>query len=161
MAGGGGGEANNDNPCPMNVVPLIDIIFCLLLFFMCSFHFKQLEGKMEAWLPLDKGQNKPTSPTQPPLGEVRIVLEFDKARNQVVRKFGRSEYPDDQELAQVMKEQFDRKVANGEGEVPVIIQPDPNVSWDSVVRVMDLVRQKELPKMEFSFAKSEFVIPDK
>jgi len=159
MAGGGGGDASNDNPLPLNVVPLIDVIFCLLLFFMCSFHFKLLEGKMEAWLPTDKGEGKPTAPPTA-LGEIRIVLNWDPAQNRTVRKFSRSEYPDDAELGQKMKEQFDAKERNGEKDVPVILEVTGQVPWDDVIRVMDIARQKSLPKLEFSLARSEFVIPE-
>lgn len=159
MAGGGGGEASADNPLPLNVVPLIDVIFCLLLFFMCSFHFKTLEGKMEAWLPQDKGAAA-AKPSDPEMGEIRIVLEWDKANNRVVRKFGRTEYPNDDELANLMRDQFDRNRAGGKKDIPVIIQPDPLVRWEDVVRVMDLTRQKQLPKMEFNMARTEFVIPE-
>ena len=35
----------SENPVAVNVVPLVDIIFCLCVFFMCSFKFKQIEGK--------------------------------------------------------------------------------------------------------------------
>lgn len=157
---GGGGEVSSDNPLPLNVVPLIDVIFCLLLFFMCSFHFKTLEGKMEAWLPQDKGMSN-AKPNDPTPGEIRIVLEWDKANNRVVRRFGRTEYPNDEELANLMRDQFDRGKANNGKENPVVIQPDADVPWEEVIRVMDLSRQKQLPKMEFSLAKSEFVIPDK
>ncbi|KAF0241790.1 MAG: hypothetical protein FD180_4260 [Planctomycetota bacterium] len=45
------GSAGEDNPVALNVAPMVDIIFCLCIFFMCSFHFKQLEGKFESWLP--------------------------------------------------------------------------------------------------------------
>ena len=58
MAGGGSDE---DNPIPLNVTPLIDIIFCLIIFFMCSFKFKQLEGMFDSWLPRDKGVSGPTT----------------------------------------------------------------------------------------------------
>lgn len=161
MAGGGGGESSADNPLPLNVVPLIDVIFCLLLFFMCSFHFKILEGKMEAWLPQDKGENKSKVDQPKVIGEVRISLEWDQVQQKTIRRFSRTAYDNDEELAQVMKDQFERNKANGNGEVPVIIQPNPDVPWLDVVRVMDLARQKELPKMEFALAKSELVIPDK
>lgn len=161
MAGGGGGESNADNPLPLNVVPLIDVIFCLLLFFMCSFHFKQLEGKMEAWLPTDKGMNNNAKPQSENLTEIRIVLQYDKGEGRVKRLFGRSEYADDEELGKLMKRQFDSNKANSGKEAPVIIQPEADVSWESVVRVMDIVRLQELPKMEFSLAKTDFKIPDK
>ena len=48
----GGGEAE-DNPLPINVVPMVDIIFCLCVFFMCSFKFRETEGKFDSWLPKD------------------------------------------------------------------------------------------------------------
>ncbi|MBI3818190.1 MAG: biopolymer transporter ExbD [Planctomycetes bacterium] len=156
---GGGGEANADNPLPLNVVPLIDVIFCLLLFFMCSFHFKTLEGKMDAWLPQDKGNNK-TQVDNKIIGEVRITLEWDRVQLKTLRKFGRTPYDSDEELGQVMRDQFDRNKANGNGEVPVIIQPNTDVPWLDVIHVMDIVHQKNLPKMEFALAKSELVIPE-
>ena len=129
MANTGGGESSHENPLPLNVVPLIDVIFCLLLFFMCSFHFKTLEGKMEAWLPQDKGAAQ-AKPTDPEMGEIRIVLEWDKANNRVIRRFGRTEYPNDDELGSLMRDQFDRNKANGKRDIPVIIQPDPQVRWE-------------------------------
>lgn len=157
---GGGGDVSNDNPLPLNVVPLIDVIFCLLLFFMCSFHFKTLEGKMEAWLPQDKGNNSKTVQDKPIIGEVRITLEWDRVQMKTLRKFGRTAYDNDDELGQVMRDQFDRNKANGNGEVPVIIQPNSDVPWNDVVKVMDLARLKNLPKMEFALAKSELTIPE-
>src|SRR5262245_56209261 len=131
MAGGGGGEASNDNPLPLNVVPLIDVIFCLLLFFMCSFHFKTLEGKMEAWLPTDKGEGAP-QPNKAALSEIRITLDWDATTSRTVRKFVRTEYAVDQALAELMKREFDRHVAANEPNTPVIIQAAPQVPWAEV-----------------------------
>ncbi|MFN0207116.1 MAG: ExbD/TolR family protein [Planctomycetota bacterium] len=150
---GGGGEVSNDNPMPLNVVPLIDVIFCLLLFFMCSFHFKTLEGKMEAWLPQDKGNNKTVTDNKD-VSEIRITLEWDKVQGRTVRKFGRTEYANDEELGGIMKDQYDRNKANGK-DSPVIISPNPDVPWIDIVKVMDLTRLKQLPKMEFQLARSE------
>jgi biopolymer transport protein ExbD len=159
MAGGGGGEANSDNPLPLNVVPLIDVIFCLLLFFMCSFHFKTLEGKMDAWLPQDKGNVK-SKPDPTEVGEIRIFLNYDPATRKTIRRFVRTEYPDDTALGNVMAEQAASAKANGKGEIPVVIQVDKDVRWKEVVRVMDIARMHKLQKLEFSFAPTEFVIPD-
>jgi biopolymer transport protein ExbD len=156
---GGAGEVSNDNPLPLNVVPLIDVIFCLLLFFMCSFHFKVLEGKMEAWLPTDKGEGKPPQ-TPPPLGEIRVTLGYDPGQNRVTRKMGRTEYLDDAELAEKMAERFEAEKRNGNNNTPVIIESSPQVPWGEVIKVMDLAKQKGLPKLEFALAPSAFMIPD-
>src|SRR5438128_10552283 len=68
------GEAS-DNPVEINVTAMVDVIFCLCIFFMCSFHFKQLEGKIDAWLP-----NKGGGPGTPPvviLEEIRVFMRWD------------------------------------------------------------------------------------
>src|SRR5947209_20272266 len=75
MAGGGGGE---DDAVSINVTPLIDIIFCLCIFFMCSFHFKQLQGKLDSWLPKDKG-NQGGGPTTATMDEIRIIIRKSSA----------------------------------------------------------------------------------
>lgn len=56
-----------------NMTPMIDIVFQLLIFFMLTMNFKEVEGKLLSQLPKDKGLQS-TSVMQPELQEVRIVL---------------------------------------------------------------------------------------
>jgi biopolymer transport protein ExbD len=156
---GGSGESSAENPLPLNVVPLIDVIFCLLLFFMCSFHFKALEGKIEAWLPGDKGVKGEKAPDTAP-DEIRVVLERDVSRGRTVRRFGRNEVWDDAELGDLVRSLYDAGAALGKGPAPVVLACDPRVPWEDVVRVMDLTRQRNLPRLEFALARSAFEIPD-
>ncbi len=58
---------------PLNMTPMIDVVFQLLIFFMLSMNFKSVEGKLISQLPKDKGL-APSSVTQPELKEVRIVI---------------------------------------------------------------------------------------
>src|SRR5262245_66323574 len=83
------GEAS-DNPVDINVTAMVDVIFCLCIFFMCSFHFKQLEGKIDAWLPKDKGNLIGQMTTPPILEEIRVFMRWDPARSATVRKVGRT-----------------------------------------------------------------------
>ncbi len=39
----------------MDMTPMIDVTFQLLIFFMCTIKFKTLEGKLSAYLPKDLG----------------------------------------------------------------------------------------------------------
>jgi hypothetical protein len=39
----------------MEMTPMIDVTFLLLIFFMCTLKFKNLEGKLAAYLPKDLG----------------------------------------------------------------------------------------------------------
>lgn len=41
--------------CELEMTPMIDVTFLLLIFFMCTLKFKILEGKLGAYLPKDVG----------------------------------------------------------------------------------------------------------
>ncbi len=49
-------ELAADN-CDLEMTPMIDVVFLLLIFFMCTLRFKTLEGKLAAYLPKDVGVN--------------------------------------------------------------------------------------------------------
>jgi biopolymer transport protein ExbD len=59
-----------------NMTPMIDVVFQLLIFFMLSMHFKEIEGKLLSTLPKDKGLQS-SAVLQPELQEIRIVLCAD------------------------------------------------------------------------------------
>jgi hypothetical protein len=42
----------------INLTPMIDVVFQLIIFFMCAMKFKTLEKKIEAFLPKDRGLAK-------------------------------------------------------------------------------------------------------
>jgi len=55
-----------------NMTPMIDCVFQLLIFFMLSMHFKEVEGKLLSQLPRTKGPHD--QPVPPQLEEVRVVV---------------------------------------------------------------------------------------
>src|SRR4029079_9448421 len=83
------GASSEDNPVAINVVAMVDIIFCLCLFFMCSLKFKPLDAKFESWLPKDVG-GAPSAKQNENLDEIRIVMSYDAAKNQLQRVFGQN-----------------------------------------------------------------------
>jgi len=44
--------------CELEMTPMIDVTFLLLIFFICTIKFKTLEGKLSAYLPKDVGVNQ-------------------------------------------------------------------------------------------------------
>lgn len=66
-------KVTEEKPQDLNMTPMIDVVFQLLIFFMLSMHFKEIEGKLLSQLPKDKGL-APTHVLQPELQEVRIVI---------------------------------------------------------------------------------------
>ena len=79
MAGSQNIGESSDNPVAINVTAMVDVIFCLCLFFMCSFQFKQLEGKIESWLPKDRGLNNTADTPVLVREEIRIHMSWDQA----------------------------------------------------------------------------------
>ena len=41
----------------LDMTPMIDVVFQLIIFFMCNIKYKTLEGKLSAYLPKDVGVN--------------------------------------------------------------------------------------------------------
>jgi biopolymer transport protein ExbD len=60
----------------LDMTPMIDVTFLLLIFFLCTIKFKTLEGKLSAFLPKDLGVN---SPRVDPSPKIQIGLKVISA----------------------------------------------------------------------------------
>ena len=60
----------------MQMTPMIDVTFLLLIFFMCTLKFKTLEGKLSAYLPKDVGVNQQDAE---PIEKVEILVRVRNA----------------------------------------------------------------------------------
>lgn len=143
-----GSQDPSDNPMAINVVPLVDIIFCLCVFFMCSFKFRQLEGKFDSWLPRDKGAEG--LPSLEMISEVRVALMWDEATQTMTRQMGVRKIPDDNDLQKSIKEAHDAKVAQGKPDAPVTIDADSRIPWNEVITVVNLIKRCDIDKIEFA-----------
>ncbi|MCK6447964.1 MAG: biopolymer transporter ExbD [Planctomycetes bacterium] len=152
MAGASIGDGD-DNPVAINVTPLIDVIFCLCVFFMCSFRFKQLEGKFDTWLPKNKGAEG--MPVGSVIEEVRVALFWNEAKQQVERKIGRRIVPEDSELQQLIADSFADYKKLGKDDIGLTIDADTAVPWDAVVRVINLSKRVGVQKIEFALGAKE------
>lgn len=149
MAGATNIGEGSDNPVDTNVVPMIDVIFCLCLFFMCSFHFKQLEGKIESWLP-DKGGQGQVSETPPPLEDIRISMFWDKVNSRTNIQVGSRQVRSDSELESVLLASVNDFKKMGKLDVPANIDAEAPVPWEKVVGVMDVCKNAKIEKIEFT-----------
>lgn len=157
---GGGGESTHENPLPINVVPLIDVIFCLLLFFLCSFHFRRLEGRMDAWLPKDRGEAPSAAVLPRAVDEIRVDLATVGPDHRVVRRLGRTEYADDAEFLRVVAAARDGLLRLGERDPRLTLGVSGDVPWDDVFRSMDLASQAGVARIQFALAPSQLTIPE-
>ena len=67
----------------LNMTPMIDVVFQLLVFFLCSMKFKSLDMKIEAFLPKDRGlANTPSKPADVP----KIVAVLKRQKGEAVTR---------------------------------------------------------------------------
>jgi len=149
MAGGGNQE---ENPVAINVVAMVDIIFCLCLFFMCSLKFKPLDAKFESWLPTDVGNSG--APKNDVIDEIRIVMSWDQQKNQLQRIFGQNNpilnTPEgDLKLKSLIQDSYKTFKARGVPNVPLILDVGGLVPWKFVVDVVDIGKDAGMQKIQF------------
>ncbi|MEK7310219.1 MAG: biopolymer transporter ExbD [Planctomycetota bacterium] len=134
----------------LNMTPMIDVIFQLMIFFMCSIHFKSLEGKLYSYLPRDKGMLS-TTVTDPILEEVRIKLAYSESAPLLTRiKVGEREFPDWDTLFNHMRGLKDSLVTSSGDVIPVKIDADEKIPVQSVVNALNICKKAGVQKTEFA-----------
>jgi biopolymer transport protein ExbD len=149
MAGGGNQE---ENPVAINVVAMVDIIFCLCLFFMCSLKFKPLDAKFDSYLPKDVGV-RPNTTVEPRIDEIRVLLSWNSPETKLERLFGQNpcatNQAGDEKLRMLIKESYADYKSRGNPNVPLILDVGPKVPWKSVVDVLDIGRDAGVQNLQF------------
>jgi biopolymer transport protein ExbD len=142
------------------LTPMIDIIFQLVIFFMCAAHFKQIEGKLESYLPKDKGLRNMISEL-PPLPELRIRLV---RREEIVTAYleGRQlgQFPAQPDRLQGLSPAWDRIAQEAaphyernrreHDRAYLSIDADPQVPFQYVVSTLDACRRAGIEQIEFA-----------
>jgi biopolymer transport protein ExbD len=142
-------DEGQENPVGINITPLVDIIFCLCVFFMISFKFKQLEGKFETWMPKDKGAQG--MPLNAVIKELRVAMLWDEGNQRVIRKMGTREVPEDEVLQQLLAESSaDFKRLNN-ADPTLTIDADTRIPWAAVMNVINLGKRVNIDKIEFAY----------
>ncbi|MCK4908489.1 MAG: biopolymer transporter ExbD [Planctomycetes bacterium] len=134
----------------LNMIPMIDVIFQLLIFFMLS-PFKSLEGKLFSHLPKDKGLES-TVVVDPIIDEVRIQLIFDKSIKSTLFtriKIGTREFASWPALAGELAS-IHASQADAPRPIPFKIDPHPKVPFQSVVHVLNICQSLGIDNVEFA-----------
>ncbi len=136
----------------MEMTPMIDVTFLLLIFFLLTLKFKTLEGKLSAYLPKDVGVN--TSDAEPKEKvEIKITVVAEGKRvdpNDMTKDYsgeGRFEYigrklryqvgprstSEIDELAKSL-----RRMIDADPERPATIDSRPGTVYGDIVPVLDV-----------------------
>ncbi len=140
-----------DNPIAINVTPLVDIIFCLCVFFMISFKFKQVEGKFDVWLPKSPGSPSGVQAIAA-RASLRIALSWNDEAQVTTCSFGSRRVADDGALRGLLRDAVDDARSVGAPQPAVVLDADARVPWRDVVRVIDLCRGEHFEALEFALA---------
>lgn len=143
--------------------PMIDVVFLLLVFFLCATRFRQDEGMLKALLPKDRGRDGVTTSTPEP---VRLRLRRG-AEGRVSLRLGALEleqvahYPDPEHYRNVQTEptpdyaELERRLQalreiGGALPPAVIIDAEPRVPYRHVVRALNACAAAGLKDVAFA-----------
>ncbi len=133
-------QAGGDEP-ELNLTPLIDVVFILLIFFMVSTTF-QKESEIKIELP---------EASADAVEEKKDVLEL------VIDAEGRY-FIDQQQVVNTELETLKKAIGKFLGDrtgIPVVIRADRQTPYESVVRAMDATSQLGLVQMSLATSQPE------
>jgi len=139
----------------MDMTPMIDVVFQLIIFFMCSIKFKSLDGRLLSYLPKDVGPRDERIIPPPVLDEVRIKLHYDKTlpldTRITVKATGAKEVllPDWQTLKEDVSARYAQQ-QKVEVKIPFIIDPESEIPIQAVVNALDACRQAGIDDVRFA-----------
>ena len=122
----------------VNLTPLIDVVFLLLIFFMVSTTFDK-QSRIKVDLPEASAQ--------------KTLDKKNRERLDITVSATGKYYLNDRELINTDIDTLKRaieKVTRGKTDIPVVIDADANATHQSVVRVMDAASQLGLYRMSIA-----------
>lgn len=133
----------------MEFTPMIDVVFLLLIFFMCTLKFKTLESKLATYLPTDKGLNTHFEELEP-IEKIRIKLSLRRGKECICYINGRPIGI----LPGAQKKVYERirQLKRASEKSPAEIDPDPRVPHGFVVNVVDECMRAKLAEITFTGA---------
>ena len=133
---------NRPEPPDINLTPLIDVVFLLLIFFMVSTTFKE-DARIRVQLPEAQGEDVPTEEPQ----SLEIVIDG-----------AGTFYVDDRMVVDRELETLKKAIAGAVGEnreIPVVIRADAKTPHQAVMTAMDAASQLGLLRFAFAATRAD------
>jgi len=124
-------KKEGETTAEMNLTPMIDVTFLLLVFFLVQ-KWREPEGKLNAYLPKDKGPPDTYIVQSDPIEELTIRVRLLPGRKYPVYTIGDFDYPSIAGMEHKMRELY----AN-DPKQPVTIDPDAKATYERVIWVLD------------------------
>ena len=133
-------------------ISMIDVVFLLLIFFIVTAKFKEIENRLDAYLPKDEGQNPIKSDIEKP-DEVRVYMWVpENDPNGVYIGVNDREKPtveDVNELADKLKSLKASIEHSGLQKMTVVLDARKNVMFDYVIGALDACYLAEIEEVKF------------
>ena len=139
---------NNDagKVAELNMTPMVDVIFLLLVFFVFTANFDEIEKMLPMNLALPgRGavSEKPVQPDFAPFDAVRICV-FHNGEGETQWTINRRECHAEEELFETLAQ-----LASVSKDLPTLIVPAADVSVERVLDVYDACRMNGLERIQF------------
>ena len=121
----------------INLAPMIDVVFLLLIFFIVASTLNINEVKTKISLPETKAVKQKGS------NDIAIMITVDKEVYVNERKIKFDKLST--HLTKIM----------ADGELPVSIYADKKIDYQYIIRVMDIVKKLNVEELSFSLLKKE------
>ncbi|MHC4820454.1 MAG: ExbD/TolR family protein [Planctomycetota bacterium] len=142
------GEENEDPQ--LNMTPMIDVVFQLMIVFLCSMKFRTLDMKIEAHLPRTEGLN--TTATDLPVDRqlrVRLLTARGSGGTRVVVLGQRLGTTDGTGRVWIALEQQIRSIHGRDAEMKGEIDAGPDVPHGDVMHALDAFLGAEMEEVKF------------
>ena len=141
-------------PDASDMTPMIDIVFQLLIFFMLTMQFQEVEGKMLSQLPKNKG---PVSGPSTPTEEVRLTVRAGRlfVEKHEIGELGSTEKTPSTGTSN--KAFYAAAAAKARGlmdvlapaRVDVILDADGATAYEHVIGIIDACKAERINDIEF------------
>jgi biopolymer transport protein ExbD len=135
----------------LNLTPMIDVIFLLLVYFVITANFAVGEGVLTAHLPV--GASQPSDISKPPQQPLTIVIGSSGVSAASISVEGRRVETFTQLRALLEDLQYDPELMRDgvyTPDNPVIIQPDGEVRWQHVVNAFNAAITERYSNVSFA-----------
>ena len=129
---------NKEDEFGLQIAPLLDVLFVLLLFFMVNAGLQQNEGELD---------DVPTHGGGAPVTSITLGIDSDGA----IRWENAPIAPQGDLHLHELKERL-RRLADNHGDLPVVIVPQPAAKHQRVVDVLSACHQADIINVSFGSA---------
>lgn len=131
-----------EEPIKVDMTPMIDVVFQLLIFFMCSLNFKNMEGMLQSYLPKDLGifsapsQRNPEEPVY-----IKLIYSASKPDGERTAVWVGGESLQGDEKFDKLYRKLRMIAEKSARQIPALIDPDIDTPFQDIIATLNICRK--------------------